>query len=246
MLASAPRTGSTWLGRMLAAEGDVGQPKEWLNGMQMRDLQARFAPSRASRAFAACLGPRTAPLLLWAPWTDAALHGYLERVRAVRTSPTGWFAIKLHGHHRRRWFEDAGRRFEDYFSPACIVRVRRRDRLAQAVSWARAMQSGVWVSEQVGHRAPSYDAGRIARCLRAIARDEDDWQDWLDARPGHRRCVVDYEDLVADPMRVVSDLRAALGVAPVSAPPAEVGMRRQADALSAQWIERFRREVGRV
>ena len=244
LLASSPRTGSTWLGRLLSAAGDVGQPKEWLNGMQVRDLQARLAPSPASRWVASRLGARAAPLLLWAPWTDAALAGYLDRVRRVRTSPSGWFAIKLHAHHRRHWFEAAGRRLDGALAPALVVRLRRRDALAQAVSWARAAQSGAWASHQRAYAAPRYDGRRIAACLHAIARDDADWTAWLDARPALPRMYIDYEDVVTDPLAAVAHVRAALGVGPWNGPLPDVGMARQADGVSLAWQARFRAEFG--
>lgn len=242
LLASSPRTGSTWLGRLLGEPGDVGQPKEWLNGMQVRDLTVRFGRTALSRWGASRLGARTAPLLLRLPWTDAALDAYLRRVRAVRTSPTGWFALKLHAHHRRRWFDAADRRFEDWFSPRLVVALHRRDTLAQAVSWARAIQSGAWASHQPGHAAPRYNARQIALCLRDIERDQADWRAWLDARPAVPRLFVAYEDLVADAPAVVARVREGLGVPPRDGPVPDVGLVRQADEVSLAWAQRFEAE----
>ena len=98
VVASSPRTGSTLLCRALWDSGLAGAPKEYLNPMQLRDWELRFGARRYRWVRGPLLG-----LVGRVRWPEPRLAGHLERVRQRRSSG-GWFGLKLHGHHRRRFF----------------------------------------------------------------------------------------------------------------------------------------------
>jgi LPS sulfotransferase NodH len=239
VLASSPRTGSTLLCRTLWDLGLVGAPKEYLNPMQIRDWEVRLGHPWSRGLHALLQGPAVG-LAGRGRWTDDRLRRHLARVRSRRSSPTGWFGLKIHQHHFQRWFLDAGRPVPDWLGPTTWLAIRRRDRVAQAVSWARAMQTGQWASHQRGYAPPRYDATRIAR-LKAEAEAQDAaWDTFFDAE-GIQPLRLDYERLTRDLDGTVRAVLDHLGVAwagDLGPPP----LARQADAISAEWIERFRRE----
>lgn len=246
VVASLPRTGSTLLCNALWDTGRVGAPKEYLNPMQVRDWEARLAPDRWTRGrHRALVGPAVA-LAGRGRWSDARLRAYLDRVRAHRTGPTGWFGLKIHWHHFEAWFLARGRSPEAFLGPARWLRVVRRDRLRQAVSWARALQTGRWASWQRGYSPPRFSARAIEARLAAIDAGESAWDAWF-AGQGLRPRVVVYEDLIADWEGTLRAVLADLDVPPEAqgALPAP-SLRRQADDTTDRWIERWRAREGTI
>ena len=212
-VASLPRTGSTLLCRGLWDTGLCGAPKEYLNPMQLRDWGLRAG----RRRYRLLVGP-----LQVLARGDVERH--LAEVRARRSS-NGWFGLKIHRHHHER--------FRGALQVDRWILITRRDRLAQAVSWARAIQTGRWADWQKGLLPPVYSRSRIQRCLEQIHRDEAAWRQEL----GEVHEVV-YEELVADFPGVLAATLGHLGLEATALP--APGMTRQADEVSAAWVERFR------
>ncbi len=123
-----------------------------------------------------------------------------------------------------------------------FVHLRRRDSVAQAVSWAKARQTHFWHPGEAvvpGGRDPQYDEEQIGRLVATIERSEADWADWFAAH-GIVPHEVTYEELAADPLRTAQQVLDHLGL---TLPPGRrlvVGQRRQADRLNAEWTTRFR------
>lgn len=236
VLASTPRTGSTLLCRMLWDTGRVGAPKEYLNPMQVRDWEVRLGTAAARWRHRALRGPLLA-LAGCSGWSDARLRAHLDRVRARRTGPTGWFGLKVHHHHFRDAFLAPGRAVEPFLGPVTWVRITREDRLAQAISWARALQTGRWAGHQRAWLPPVYSRRRIAACLARVEAAEQGWDTFFAAR-GIEPLAVTYETLVADPGRVARRVLAHLGEPAGTALP-EPPLARQADHVTAAWRSRF-------
>lgn len=123
-----------------------------------------------------------------------------------------------------------------------FVHLRRRDVVAQAVSWAKALQTHYWhpgEAVQPGGRPPHFDEELIGRLVAAIERFEADWTLWFAAHGIVPHQVV-YEELAADPLRTAHEVLDHLGL---HVPPGRqlvVGHRRQADQVNADWAARFR------
>ncbi len=122
-----------------------------------------------------------------------------------------------------------------------FVHLRRRDVVAQAVSWAKSLQTHFWHPGEAvapGGRDPHYDEELIGRLVATIERAEADWTTWF-ASHGIAPCEVTYEELAADPRRTARNVLDYLGL---NVPPDRhlvVGHRRQADHINADWIARF-------
>jgi len=213
-VAATSRSGSTYLCHQLWATGLMGAPTEYFNY------------HGALLWLVARLKPRT-------------LHHYLELLFALRTSPNGVFGFQAH------WgqFEFASKAGLLRSLPGLrFIHIERRDRLAQAVSLARALQTGQWTSRSPARRPPVYDAAQIRACLRGIERLDMQWRTFF-ARNGIQPIRVTYECLAADPDAVVDAVLAAFGLASDPARRVPVPeLRRQSDAVNAEWIERFRRD----
>ena len=89
----------------------------------------------------------------------------------------------------------------------------RRDRTAHAISYARAILSGVWRQEQehAGLAEPDYSALAIERASRMIDEQEAAWQAMF-ADLTLTPLTLWYEDVVADPGAAAAEVADHLGV----------------------------------
>ena len=230
VVASSPRTGSTLLCRALWETGQLGAPKEYLNPMQLRDWSARSG----SRAHTLLRGPLV-PLAGRRPWSDQRLRTRLDLLRRHRTGHNGWFSLKIHHHHYRRFFEAAERDPSAFLGPLTWVHIQRQDRVAQAVSWVRAKQTGRWIAEQRGFGRAHYSHRAISRALHAIDAQEQAWARILEPYSPLHLC---YEDVADDLLSAVNAVLAHCEQPPVEA--VSIPLRRQADPESEAWARRFR------
>lgn len=122
-----------------------------------------------------------------------------------------------------------------------FVQIVRRDKVRQAISKARAAQTGLW-KIRPGKQArgeAQYDPKLIASCLADTRREESIWEQFF-ARIGVTPHRVEYEDLCAD---YAGTIRAVLKFLQIRLP-GETELRpvtiRQADPTSHEWEERFR------
>jgi trehalose 2-sulfotransferase len=222
LLASVPRSGSTFVSHLLWASGCLGAPLEYLN----------FAPS-GPFGFASESPTGQAEL-----WRDV-----LRR----RTAPNGVFGLKafplqlqeLHRHNPALMAEVMGLMFPSR-ERARVVELRRRDRTAHAISYARATLSGIWRREQESkdRDEPSYSAQAMAQAEQLIALQEAVWQAmYRDLRI--EPLTIWYEDVLSEPEAAVHAVASHLGVtvdpaAAVTVPTVE----RQSQAGARDWAER--------
>ncbi|MCT2586395.1 Stf0 sulfotransferase family protein [Actinophytocola gossypii] len=71
-----------------------------------------------------------------------------------------------------------------------FVHLRRLDVVAQAVSWAKALQTHYWHPDEAvkpGGRHPHYDEDLIGRLVGAIEKFEADWSRWFAGPSGSAR-----------------------------------------------------------
>jgi LPS sulfotransferase NodH len=124
--------------------------------------------------------------------------------------------------------------------------VRRRDKIRQAVSFERALQTGVWrqrvdAAPGDGHNVPlHYSYRSILRCLRQLEEDESSWVEYFQNHQLNYHTIW-YEDLVADREAVLQSALAYLGCKPVSETVPEPGVRPVSDGVNADWADRFRK-----
>jgi LPS sulfotransferase NodH len=123
-----------------------------------------------------------------------------------------------------------------------FVHLRRRDVVAQAVSWAKSLQTHFWHPGEAvapGGQDPHYDEELIGRLVTTIETYEADWTAWFvahDIAP----CEVAYEELAADPPGTAQKVLGYLGLDVPTDRQLVIGHRRQADQVNAEWIARFK------
>ncbi len=220
VVASSYRSGSTLFCSELWRTGLLGAPAEYLNigeGRMLREVMAERLQA-------------------------ASPEDYFAKLLACRTSGNGVFGMKAHFHHfdaALKWCPS----MIGLLSPTTYIYLNRRDKLAQAVSMAKAMQTDAWTSmDSAAPIALRYDERSIARCLEDIQQQRLGWMRWFEIN-AITPFVVNYEDLLADRagvVRSIVELLDAQGDEPdaVRAPIAE----SQSDATNVAWAARFRRE----
>ena len=133
--------------------------------------------------------------------------------------------------------------FHTVFPNLHVIDVKRRDRLRQAISYVRLVQTGVfvvikdWQPESAGE--PVYDYETIEAVIGRIEEGERGWAEFY--KLGVTPYEVVYEDLLTtDGMdRTLRGLVRHLGVEPnFDAPPAPRSS-VQADATTEQWVARY-------
>ena len=247
MLACTPRVGSHLLSEALTSTGVAGHPREWL---------PRFT------ADALPLTPRDRLRLVTQPPSqetyDAAIDGaYVENVLASGTGDNGVFGIVIH------WFvlQDAVRRLRAFFETSesaphrvlsaafpnlSYVWLKRRDKIAQAVSWYTAIQTGTYVGRHVEadpelEQRLRFDYAQIRYLLSALTAFENGWGSYFSAS-GVKPLVIHYEDLSA---QYVTATRSVLDFLQLDAAGADIALPKRekyADARSREWIEQFKHE----
>jgi len=235
IIASLPRTGSSWLCRTLESSGEIGRPKEILNPVAVRDWEVRLGSPASRLRHLPLRGPGLA-LVGRSCWSDHRLRDHFERIRRRRSARSGWFGFKVHDHHRKRWFDDAGRDLRAWEPDARWIIARRRDQRAQAVSWVRASQTGRWASHQTPIGPEWYSSAALDRALRQIREGERRWFEFL---RGADPLVIEYEDLIDD---LEAQLLRVYRHLEIEVPPHPVpqSLRRQADAVTEDWLARWR------
>ena len=122
-----------------------------------------------------------------------------------------------------------------------FVQILRRNKLQQAISKARAVQTGLWKIQEgnEAHREPEFDAGLIARCLGDVHKDEEVWSEFFTTQK-IAPFQVWYEDLCANYETVIRSvldfLKIKLPRGAEIKPPRTI---RQADAVSNEWEARY-------
>jgi LPS sulfotransferase NodH len=127
-------------------------------------------------------------------------------------------------------------------NPRYILLIR-RDRVAQAVSWARAFQTGIWSQPEgvsvVPRQEPRFDFQLIDRLHRRVLASEVGWANFFKMCDVEPYKVV-YEDLVeAYEQTALSALDYLEIPYPESLAFGERKLQKQADGLNDAWAERY-------
>src|SRR5207302_7182033 len=132
------------------------------------------------------------------------------------------------------------------------VFVSRSDKVRQAVSMWRALQTWVWRrdegapgGEPLPERQAVYSFDAIDHLLDQLRRQEDAWRGFF-FRIGQQPLTLYYEDIAGDLDGTVDRVLAELGVSSPAGPRDHSGSPgRQSDELSESWVQSYLEEVSR-
>ena len=180
--------------------------------------------------------PPLAPPLPALPWSKR-----LAAARERGTTPNGVFGAKMMWAYLGDFL--AHGEPEAQLGPLAWVHVERRDTLAQAISLWRAIQTAQWRAEDRDAEVePVFHAGAIAHLKERLEAHAAAWRTWF-AERGIEPLEIVYETFAADPEPTICAVLDHVGVPSEGVSVPEPPMRRQSDARSQEWVDRFRDEV---
>ncbi len=269
LVCATPRSGSTLLCETLLSTGVAGRPREYFEALKETGL-----PRRPREYFWGLRSPEVIRLLPH----DANIDHAAERSPtweredyrrhfdwAVRegTTPNGVFGAKMMWGYFNDFLELArgiprfggmgdGSLLNTAFPELHYVFISRNDKVRQAVSLWRALQTWKWRAETgaSGEEPPpaqrsvySFDA--IDHLLHGLRGQEDAWRGFF-FRIGRRPLSIVYEEVVGDLAGALARVLTELDVEPPAGwTPPERSPRRQSDELSESWVQSYLEDVSR-
>jgi trehalose 2-sulfotransferase len=269
LVCATPRSGSTLLCETLEATGIAGRPREYFEA-----LKETGVPRRPREYFWGLRSPEVLRLLPHdaqldrdservASWNRDDYARHLDASIREGTTPNGVFAAKLMWGYFDDFLElmrgiprfggmGDGSLLNAAFPDLTYVFVSRSDKVRQAVSLWRALQTWVWRKAE-GHRGDEplpdqramYSFDAIDHLLEQLRRHEDAWRGFF-FRIGQRPLAVLYEEVAGDLHGTVGRVLDALDLQrpPPSASIPEA-MTRQSDELSESWVQNYLEDVSR-
>jgi len=236
-ICTTPRTGAQLLGQLLRATGIAGRPEEYF----WRENESVYQQL----------------------WQVSSYSDYLQRALTAGTTPNGVFGAKMDVSGILTHFEQQLRSLPQFSEPSrpfysiltalfpnlqCIW-LTRRNKVRQAVSWWKAMQTNEWARPK-GERSISepqlhYNFAAIDHLANESLLREAAWQAYFwewQVRP----LVLVYEDFIEDHAGAVARVLDFLRVQEsYILPEAAITLVKQADQVSEEWVQRYREEKQR-
>jgi LPS sulfotransferase NodH len=272
LICTTPRSGSTFLSEALASTGVAGRPEEYFQQMATTGLQRRpvdylgeeLAASELPAEFSAPEGDFRVELM-FDPRRFASFGDYATWVIGTATTSNGVFGAKIMSVYveglaeglRDALGDGAPGATHEVLAAALprlrYIRLVRSDKVKQAVSLWRAIQTWQWredaapgpVASASGHGL-RYSFAALDRLRRGLEAEEAWWDDYFD-RAGVRPLVIHYEEFAGQHDRAVRAVLRHLEI------PFEEGwalpsptIRRQADTLSEEWAARYAEDLEAV
>ena len=220
-ICATPRSGSNLLSGLLAETGIAGRPREYFSNEEA--WPERWQVSGADEYLRAAVAAGTTDNGVWgvkAFWRHMA-ESLFEKLQAVDGRNLGELEL-----------------LEARFPNPRFIWLTRRDEVAQAVSFARGIQTKQWVHSLTPRCEPEFRFLQIPRRLFWIRKGNDWWREWFEAN-GIEPFKITYEELVEDMEGVTRAVLDFLGIEL----PGEVRIRprhqKQADGINADWIARY-------
>ncbi len=239
VICTSPRSGSTLLCKLLLQTGRAGNPGSWFHVPQLErwlddyDLRPEFFPTRA-----------------------ILLGEVFARARAKGIDGKGLFGLRLQRHSASYFFDQLAdaipaqntdvARLTAVFGRTLFIHLTRPDKLAQAVSFVKAEQTGLWHRaangeplEQLPPTAPlTYDEDRIAQQITRFEAFDQQWCAWFQAQKVSS-LRISYDDLSSNPRGALAEVLHRLGLDPSLAADQVTPVAKLADTTNEDWIARF-------
>ncbi|MFN8164297.1 MAG: Stf0 family sulfotransferase [Solirubrobacterales bacterium] len=276
LVCATPRSGSTLVCHALEETGVAGRPEEYFEALRHSGRRRRpeeyflgvkdqsIRDHLGERAIGSEPPPRS-PL-----WSRAAYDRYLEWAFEAGTTPNGTFGAKL------MWgyfgdFVSLLRNVPEYrdlplaellprvFPELTFVRVVRANKLRQAVSLWKAVQTATWREDQAQAEAASVEEDgsppyrsfieehrpqlrfhyrAIAHLLEQILIEESNWDAFFEHSEIEPVLVL-YENFAGDYETSTLNLLDRLELAPPDDFVFEPRMKRQSDLINDNWVKRY-------
>lgn len=225
LVCAIPRTGSNFLCEVLSSAGVAGHPEEYF-------CQRSFWYRR---------------------WGVTDFATFIDQVRERGTTPNGVFGSKLMWDQVNELVRDLApmvsmtdesppRVFETALPNLYYIWLRRTDRIRQGISYYRALETKRWRSTGTSSAQsdPPFNFEAIQSLIQLCDWEDAGWQKFFERR-AITPLVVEYEQFAESPEAMVRQIIRHLGLEPPEWLPSETWRhQRQADALTDDWVARYR------
>jgi trehalose 2-sulfotransferase len=258
LICTTPRSGSTLLCELLTGTGIAGRPDEYFQ--QLRSTGRPMRPRDYLEGVAPDIVPpethdgELEEHQLYDPHRFCTFEEYVDWVKNVATTPNGVFGTKIMWPYMAGLVDGLttvpGERetaapdelLAGTFPGLRYVWLRRMDKVRQAVSLWRALQTQTWRGGSGAQPTAVYSRAAIAHLTTRLADHDASWGAFF-AHHGLRPLELVYEEYVDDVPGAVAEVLKHLGLPPIRIGNPEPPMRRQADAISDEWAEAYRRGI---
>jgi LPS sulfotransferase NodH len=220
----------------LRAAGRATEPREYFHGVEDARVLGLLPPSAPPQPF------------------HTPLRERLEVVVRHATTPNGVFGTKVMWGYmadlQERLAElpeltplGEAERLGAVLGDVRYIHVSREDRVAQAVSMWRAVQTRAWRADDDDACDPVYSFAGIDHLARQLEAHERAWCAWF-AEHGVQPLGLRYGEIAGDPRAALGRTLAHVGVEGAPAAAGDLPLRRQAGAQSREWAARYAAERG--
>jgi LPS sulfotransferase NodH len=227
LICTTPRSGSWLLCDALTQTGVAGYPQEYLLSHTVFDRR-------------------------WGKPTQANFGGYFSLVRQEATTPNGVCGLKVHWSQIQHLLNvlhaepsELLEQLHDELPGLVLIRLIRRDKLRQALSYHRALAQQQWWQLAGEPTSPAQfvpDLDQVERLADLLEAHERSWDDFALAAPAPL-LELSYEELAADLHGEVFGVLRALGCdaqeAWSAASAVSPRLRRQSDERTELWVHQF-------
>jgi LPS sulfotransferase NodH len=262
IICSTQRSGSTYFCRLLASTGVAGNPQEYFEaraetGSPPHPGYFLAGLSRTGAGIRDDVRPTDAPeysdLRAFDGW-----EGHLERTFRLGTSANGVFGAKLMWNqlpdleqHASALPEFAGldrsELLDRLLGHPTYVWLRRRDKVRQAISLWRALQTRTWrathPAEERERPALPYSFRGIEHLRRRLSADDEAWGRFFLHSLIDPLELVYEDDVSPDPAGAVARVLALIGVGLPPGWKPDAGIAQQSDELNDQWYAAYHRDT---
>lgn len=246
IICGTPRTGSTLLCNLLAATRSAGNPDSYYGLKFMADWARDWNLPDSSTMR-----------------EDDFNRIYLAAAIRAGKGETGMFGLRLMRENLEdlmailtRIFpglESDTVRLERAFGKLLYVHLTREDKLAQAISYIKAQQTGLWhiapdgseIERLAPPQVPQYDFKRISDEVARLDAHDAAWNTWFATQAITPLRVV-YEQLEADPATTLQSICEALGIPSPQQHEVRPGVAKLSDATNKKWVRRYWQDTGAV
>ena len=234
---TAPRTGYTLLAKMLEMTGKAGRPGEHINLYEEGSFQVKYGVAAYDEL----------KHKIWDAGSDGGeifackIDGHAHSIQLVIKELSELKGVKEQTIERQFWHE---------FFPNCKdIYLTRRNKVRQAVSWWKAIQDGTWhlrIEEQRSQTPDFYDGKYIFDAIHHLFKEtclrEASIQDYFEKLKISPLTIV-YEDMIKDVGHTIKEILIFLEVETAGLMIPDLPFKRTSDAVSEEWVSRFRDEL---
>lgn len=239
IICTSPRSGSTLLCKLLTNTNVAGVPNSYFHKPSLTNWTEvhGIAPN--------CLANRS-----------KTLEAVLKKAQKTDTAETGVFGLRLQG-GSLNYFMDQLKllhpelnsdvdRLNATFGETAFIFLSRKNKLEQAISCVKAMQTGLWHTAANGAeferlaptQSPYFDAKAIRQHIAEFEEDDQRWVYWF-TKESIQPLRLSYEDLADDPSITLNKVLEMLDLQTSCTIGIKAPLAKMADELNGQWATRY-------